>query len=240
MENAQDLGYYLAREEKYWKQLKRLLKSSDRVLPKYLDAGLIGQIRDETRQAFHNLLPALPYIGGDQNMLTFTLVSSAAALAYLRVLEGHGLDAARAGQVLHTVYDDVFRSLPGLVKWWLRRSEFSRSHQNELRAFARQSQLRRYPGDWVMTYVEGDGETCDFGCDYTECAVLKFYRQMAADKYMPYVCAMDFTMSRALRTGLQRTTSLHYGADCCDFRYKKNRLGLSALPIEELPEYRRS
>ena len=238
MEEARASGYYLEREQKYWKQLGRLLQSSDKVLPTYLDASPAGQIRDETRQEFGRVLSALPFIGGDRNMLTFTLVSSAAALAYLRVLEGHGLSVAESGQVLNAVYDDVFRSLPGLVRWWLRRSAFSRSHQNRLRACARQSQLREYPGDWVMTYVEGDEETYDFGCDYTECAVLKFYRQMGAEKYMPYVCAMDFTMSRALRTGLRRTTSLYYGGDCCDFRYKKDQLGQLPLPIEDLPEYR--
>jgi hypothetical protein len=238
MENARTSGYYLEREEKYWKQLERLIESSDQVLPKHLNASLVGQVRDETRQEFHKVLSALPYIGGDGNMFTFTLVSSAAALAYLRVLEGHGLSEATSGQVLNAVYDDVFSSLPGLVKWWLRTSEFSRGHQNKLRAYARQSQLREYPGDWVLIYVEGDGETHDFGCDYTECAVLKFFRQMGAEKYMPYVCVMDFTKSRALRTGLRRTTSLYYGGDCCDFRYKKNRLGQSPLPIEDLPEYR--
>ena len=50
VEDAKDADYYLDREERYWKQLGRLLTSSDRVLPTYLDAGLVTRVRDETRQ----------------------------------------------------------------------------------------------------------------------------------------------------------------------------------------------
>jgi hypothetical protein len=50
VENAKDADHYLDREERYWKQLGRLLTSSDRVLPSYLDAGLVTRVRAETRQ----------------------------------------------------------------------------------------------------------------------------------------------------------------------------------------------
>jgi hypothetical protein len=230
--------YYLKRKDTYWLRLGRLLKSSDRILPTYLDAGPAARVLGETYEGFKGLLAQLPYIGGEDNMLTFTFVSSAAALAYMRALESHGLPVGAVGEILHAVYEDILTSLPGIAKWWLRSSEFSRGHRRKLKAYAERSQVRAYPGDWVMTFVEGDGKAYDYGCDYTECAVLKFYRQVGAESYMPYVCVIDMTMSRALRTGLQRTTTLYYGADRCDFRYKKGRLGSPGLPIENLPEYR--
>ncbi len=230
--------YYLGRMKKYWKQLGRLFQSSSKILPKYLAATLAENVGEETYNEFKIVLSELPYIGGDENMLTFTFVSSAAALAYIRVLEKHGLPVETIGMVLNEVYDDVFTSLPGFVKWWLRWSEFSFSHQNKLKAFAKESQLRKYPNNWVMEYVEGDGIEFDFGCNYTECAVLEFFRKMDAEKYMPYVCAMDLTSSKALRTGLHRTTTLFYGGDCCDFQYKKNRPSMPGLPLEDLPEYK--
>jgi hypothetical protein len=238
MSNLGGSDYYLKRQEKYWRRLGRLHTSADGILPLHLDTGAVAQVGPESYREFHIVLSELPYIGGDGNMLTSTLVSSAAALGYIRVLERYGLPVETIGEILNAIYADVFTSLPGIVKWWLRRSEFSASHQSKLRAYAEESQRREYPGDWVMVYVEGDGERYDYGCDYTECAVLKFFRHMGADRYMPWVCVMDFTMSRALRTGLSRTKTLYYGGDCCNFRYKKNVLGQSSLPIEELPEYR--
>jgi len=238
MNDSGDSKFYLDRIDKYWKQIGRLFRSSDKVLPRYFDTRSIVNVGDESYREFRDVLSDLPYIGGDGNMLTPTFVSSAAALAYIRVLERNGLSEDAIGRILNEVYDDAFTSLPRVVKWWIRRSKFSSGRKTRLRACAKRSKLREYPGNWVMEYVEGDGDTFDFGCNFIECAVLKLFRQQGAEKYMPYVCVTDFTMSRALRTGLQRTTTLCFGGDCCDFRYKKNRLGESALPIEDLPEYR--
>jgi hypothetical protein len=238
MKTNGESDYYLSRIGKYWKQLGRLFQSSRKILPNYLDAALAEKVEDETYNEFKIVLTKLPYIGGDENMLTFTFVSSAAALAYMRVLERYGLPVETIGVILNKVYGDVYASLPEIVKWWLRWSEFSSSHRNKLKAFAKDTQLRKYPENWVMDYVEGDGIEFDIGCSYTECAVLKYYQKMGAEKYMPYVCVMDLTASNALRTGLNRTTTIYYGGSCCDFQYKKNRPSMSGLPLENLPEYR--
>ena len=171
-------------------------------------------------------------------MLTFVFVSSAAALAYIRVLERYALPVDQIGIILNEVYRDVYSSLPGLYKWFLRRSEFSTRHRKQLDSFAQESQLRKYAENWVMKYVEGDGIEFDYGCTYTECSVLKLYQKMGAEEYMPYICAMDLTSSRALGTGLHRTSTLYYGGECCDFQYKKNRPSMPGIPLENLPEYR--
>lgn len=238
MKTSDSQNYYLSRIDQYWKQLGRLFRSSEKILPEYLDSKQVEKTEAETFNKFMVLLSALPDIGGDKNMLTSIFVSSAAALAYIRVLEGYMLPVDQIGIILNEVYGDVYSSLPGLIKWVLRRSEFSTRHQKQLYSFAQESQQRKYPENWVMEFVEGDGIEFDFGCDYTECAVLKFYQKMDAGEYMPYICAMDLTSSSVLGTGLVRNSTLYYGADCCDFRYKKNRPSLPGLPLEELPEYR--
>ena len=238
MKTVKAPDYYLSRVDKYWKQLGRLFRSSKKILPNYMDAEKFENVEQETHDEFYKVLVALPYIGGDENMLSFVFVSSAAALAYIRVLERYGLPVTQIGGIINEVYADVYKSLPGLVKWYLRRSEFSARHRNRLKAFARKTQLREYADNWVMEYIGGDGIEFDYGCDYTECAVLKFYRKMGAENYMPYICVMDLTSSNVLGTGLQRTSTLNYGGLCCDFRYKKGRPSLPGLPLEDLPEYR--
>ncbi len=229
--------YYLTRTDQYWKQLGRLFKSSERILPKYLNAELVKHVTNETYTEFKSVLAELPYIGGDENTLTFVFVSSAAALAYIRVLERYDLSVDQIGIILNEVYADVYTSLPGVFRWILRKSEFSSRHRNELKAFAQESQQQKYADNWMMEFVEGNGDDFDYGCNYTECAVLKFYRKMGAEQYMPYICVMDFTCSNALRTGLHRTATLQYGGDCCDFRYKQNGRSKPGIPLEELPEY---
>lgn len=238
MKTIASSDYYLSQTDKYWKQLGRLFKSSERILPKHMNADLVENVTEETYSEFKVVLAELPYIGGDANTLTFVFVSSAAALAYIRVLERYELPTDKIGVILNEVYHDVYASLPGALKWVLRKSEFSSRHRNNLKAFAKESQRQEYSDNWVMEFVEGNGSDFDYGCNYTECAVLKFYRKMGAEKYMPYVCVMDFTSSNVLGTGLHRTKTLFYGGDCCDFRFKQNRSSKPGIPLEELPEYK--
>lgn len=237
MNTDNNTNYYLKRINKYRKRFGRLFKSSDKILPKYLDVSLAKNVKEETFQEFKVILSRLPYIGGDKNQLTFTFVSSALALAYIRVLEKKNLPPKTIGVILNKVYEDVFKSLPGIVKWWLRWYSLSPLYQNKLKAFAKELQLRQYPDNWVMEFVEGDGVNFDFGYNYIECAILKFYRKESAEQYMPYVCATDFAASNALRTGLYRTRTLAYGCETCDFRHKNNLPAIPGLPIENLPEY---
>ncbi len=159
------------------------------------------------------------------------------ALAYIRVLERYGLSVDVIGKILNEVYSDVFTSLPGILKWFLKWAEFSSKRKKKLQAFADQTQMRQYPGNWVMDFVEGNGTDFDFALNYSECAVLKLFREMGAEMYMPYLCVTDLTMSNILGTGLRRQTILFYGGDCCDFQFKKNRCSMPGLPLEELPEY---
>ena len=113
--------------------------------------------------------------------------------------------------------------------------EFSTKHMRQLMDYAAWTQEREFKENFVVRFVQGDGKT--FGFDCQECAVLKYFRHMDAQDHMPYLCIGDFASSRALRTGLTRTQSLAFGGTCCDFRYKRNTLGLEGLPIESLPEY---
>jgi hypothetical protein len=90
------------------------------------------------------------------------------------------------------------------------------------RAAAR-SQERVYAEDFVFHYVEGEGAEFDFGLDYEECAVLKFYRAQGAEAFAPYVCLYDYPQSRLTGTGLVRTMTLAEGGERCDFRFRIGR-----------------
>ena len=237
MNPIESSNYYLGRLDKYWKQFGRIFRSSDKILPKYLEAPLILGAAEGTKKEFGIVLLELPYIGGDKNTLTFTFVSGAIALAYIRTLEKRGLPVDTIGIILNEVYSDVYTSLPEVAKMFLRWSEFSSFRRNSLKAFAKESQIREYPENWVMEYIEGDGKDFDYGCNYTECAIRKFYCRMGAGEYMPYLCATDMTYSNALRLGLHRSQTLNFGGDYCDFRYKRIGSSTPGLPLEDLPEY---
>jgi hypothetical protein len=94
---------------------------------------------------------------------------------------------------------------------------------SRLKEAAEKTQERRYPGDWVATFVEGDGEQFDYGLDVVECGICKFYRTQNAEELTPYMCLSDYILSDAFARGLVRYKTLAEGDDVCDFRFKKGR-----------------
>jgi hypothetical protein len=103
------------------------------------------------------------------------------------------------------------------------RWQFTRFNTSKLKKKAAESQKRLYPGDWVWSYVEGDGKAFDFGFDMTECALVKFLHAEGADELVPFLCRIDFATSKAFGWGLVRTTTLAEGGEKCDFRFKRGR-----------------
>ena len=92
-----------------------------------------------------------------------------------------------------------------------------------MRKAASKSQERAHPADWVFSFVEGDGEEFDWGIDFTECRIVKFFRAQGAGELAPYLCLGDFPISDAFGTGLIRNTTIAEGGDRCDFRFKRGR-----------------
>lgn len=163
------------------------------------------------------LIPCLPYIGGDENHLTGELLRSARCLALYQALQAHGKTAAEVGRILYEAVPALLgdiRSPPRLDEAELMRRRRKR---------AEQSQRRRYPADWVYSFVPGDGEAFDYGYDFTECAAHKLYHAHGADEFLPYYCFLDFAVSRAAGLGLHRTMTLAEGHVKCDHRFKRGR-----------------
>jgi hypothetical protein len=101
--------------------------------------------------------------------------------------------------------------------------KYRKRYIEKLKKAAAISQKRKYPGDWVCTFVEGDSETFDYGLDITECGIYKFYHARGVDELTPYMCLSDYVVSNAFDRGLVRYKTLAEGAEVCDFRYKKGR-----------------
>ncbi len=170
------------------------------------------------RQRFVDLISRLPYIGGDENHLTRELVCSARCLALYQVMRDHGYTAAEVGKIL---YDAVPALLGdgGPPPQPLDADALMRRRRER----AARSQSRRYPGDWVYSFVMGDGVAFDYGYDFTACAAQELYHAHGADEFLPYYCFLDFASSRVAGLGLQRTMTLAEGQPRCDHRFKLGR-----------------
>jgi hypothetical protein len=224
------------RNDFYTSQKSKLLKDFDktikRVGPVFIDhygEKLTDNLVKEVRQEYELLIPQLPYIGGKQPFTQF-LIASAWYLALYRVLKAHGKTVEETGELIFIITKKYLDSMPWFLRRFFGRMNFSKRSIQKIQKKARESQERRYPGDYVFNFVEGVNGDFDYGVDYIECAVYKFLEEQDASELAPYICPADILYSEALGWGLKRTKTLAEGCEKCDFRFKKGGETRVAVP----------
>ncbi len=200
------------------KQHRQMLALGLKIMTPRYGTEFTQQVVAETTSEFEQLIPAIPYIGGKENSMTDTLEQMTTLLALYRVLKRHGKLVAEIGEVVHRMGQAWVDSYPGLVKKLMGRVLMSRWWRERARRKAAFSQERRYPGDFVTEFVEGNGDY-DWGINYVECGVVKFFHAQNADEFTPYMCVIDFLLYPAAGVNLHRTGTLGTGCTHCDFRF---------------------
>jgi len=179
------------------------------------------EISDETREEYEALIPKIPYVGGKEPFTRF-IISTAQYAALYKVLQNHGLSLEEVGQLIYDITDGLLSTYPGFIIRLLKiGSIFSKRFVRRVRERAEESQRREYPGDYVFSFIEGDGVEFDYGVDYTECGVCKFLEAECALELAPYICKLDLLSSDKFGWGLKRTMTIAEGYPICDFRFKK-------------------
>ena len=184
----------------------------------------------EARQEYEELIPRITYIGESSLALTFFLPTTR-YLAVYRALQRQGRTLEDAGRLIYLIATEETRAIPYVGRRLMEALWFSRWFRRLAKKRAIKSQQRIYPGNFVPTYVEGDGREFDYGIDYTECANCKFLQAENAFELAPYACATDKPISELMGWGLTRTMTLAEGFPKCDFRFKKG--GKTNVPIPQ-------
>jgi hypothetical protein len=211
----------------YVSRKSRLLKDFDKYISR-VKQMLISRFGEEqgkalireSRHEYEALIPQIPFIGNRSPFRIFLLPTSR-YLAIYRVLRKMGLSIEEAGQLIYEMNEAEWKAIPGLVHRMIGYLWFSRWFLRRTKKLATESQKRKYPESFVMTYVKGNGQDFDYGVDYTECAICKFLSAQNALELAPYMCDTDKNGSEMLGWGLSRTMTLAKGGEKCDFRFKK-------------------
>jgi len=221
---------YLSRKSQLLKAFDRSLSRIKGVLISRYGEEQANTLIRESRQEYEAIIPQIPFIG-DKNPLLIFLLPSTRYLALYRVLQRRGRGVEDAGELAYEIGEAEFRAIPKFVRSVIGYLWFSRWFQRRLKRRATESHRRSYPEGYVLNYVEGDGQTFDYGVDYTECASCKFLEAQGALELAPYVCSVDKVASEMLGWGLSRSMTLAEGCIKCDFRFKKG--GKTAVPIPQ-------
>jgi hypothetical protein len=223
MNNNPNPGYSSYEPEVLLDNFEKLLPLSIQIISDRKDEATAERVVGGARLEFEKLMPELPYVGDARYPLPQNLIQSAVALSYYRSLVRTGMNSEQAGTIVSEVAEASARAVPEEQLLALGEMQFKEEWYQMQRKFAAKSQERRYPGDWVVSFVEGVPGEFDWGYDFTECAILKLFKSQGAEELVPYLCKLDFIISKLQNTGLHRTKTLATGGDCCDFRYKKGR-----------------
>jgi hypothetical protein len=211
-----DKDYYIRKKPELLEQFEKDVKCwSPFVLKQYGEIQSY-KILQAARQEFEELIPQIPYIGGDENAFTKSLVDSVRYLALYKAMKNFGIPVEEIGK---TIYEGYLKKAGG-------RKNTSTSRKKTLERLlasgkkgAAISQEKRYPGDYVYTYIEGDGKKFDYGFDFTECASHKLYHEQDADELLPYYCYLDFVSADVRGFGFTRTKGLSEGDGLCNHRF---------------------
>lgn len=211
---------YLHRKKRLMKALDRLLARLKPSVSSWLGEEQASRLIRDSMQAYEDLIPRIPYIGDNTLSLSFFFPTTR-FLAVYRAFQRQGGNVEDAGRLVFMIGAEEARAVPYVGRRLLEALWFSRWLRRLAKKRAIKSQQREYPGNFVLTYVEGDGREFDYGIDYTECANCKFLRAENAFELAPYVCATDQPISKLVGWGLTRTMTLAEGFPKCDFRFKK-------------------
>ncbi len=191
---------------------------------KYNDKELAEQITDKALEQFKALAIELPDVGGEQKNIDAQFIPIAAwYLAYYRAMKPHNMTAEDVGRMIYDLNTVAWKHFPKEKAKAKGCAFFSKHNKEKLKAWAKWTQKKQYPANWIMEYVPGEEEEFDFGYNYSHCGVCMYLYAYDAVELAPFVCLNDFTKSKALNTGLHRTKTIAAGDGECNFRFKEGR-----------------
>jgi len=232
--------FYIRKKKKFMRSFDERLTVVNEELLKKFDNKKSEELMSQMRAEFEKILPDIPYIGGQKNPTTLVLVKCMSDLAIFRTLEKIGFSFREIGE-FH--YNYVI-AVHNLRKETLKKAgkdpsqyPFDPVYMNYQKKLTKETQLKLYPDDFVIDFVEGDGENFEWGWDITECGVQKAYKKLGGEKYLPFICLGDHYEAEGLSFGFSRDQTLGFGAPLCTHRFVKNYKPPSAWPPDDLEEF---
>ncbi|MCL4263237.1 MAG: L-2-amino-thiazoline-4-carboxylic acid hydrolase [Anaerolineae bacterium] len=216
------MNYYLAQKGNLLKGHKKMMRLARPYLTEHYGAELADTAVAESIVEFEQLIPDIPYIGGQENSMTDALVQMAGLLALYRVLKRHGKPVAEIGELAQQMAQAWVDQFPQFLRRLIGRYYFSTFNRRRLAQKAEALRQQQYPGDFVREVVVGTPDD-DFawGVNYLECGVVKFFAAQDAAEFSPFMCEIDYLLFPALGIELQRTGAIAQGCSHCDFRFTK-------------------
>ena len=213
--------YRTNNKKRLLKQHGKMMAVGEKLLIERYGRSTTIDIISKSDEAFQQLLPEIPYIGGKANPMTDTLEQMATLLALYRVLKKRGQPVEEIGELLYRMGEAWVEQYPKFMQQLIGRFYMSRFQRRRSQKNALRSQARVYAADFVTEVIDGDGQDFDWGVNYLECGVVKYFAKEDAEELTPYMCQIDYLLFPAIGINLVRSGTIAQGCTHCDFRFKR-------------------
>ena len=180
----------------------------------------------EVNEHFKKLSVDTKFASSSSNPMDKRLDFSAYFLALIKTLENRNYSYEQIREIcLEITYDYVtpknglqrfFRRLPPRLLNWKILRPFVRWLHNKISVKGNRDGFRAaIVTDIEQTYGLG------FGIDILECGICKLFHKHDSGKYATILCEVDKLTSSLAGLELIRNSTIAYGAEKCDFRFKR-------------------
>ncbi len=231
------VGYYQNNEKQFMKLFEKYRKTMLSVLRRHFEQNDVEEIYLKSKAEYQRLLPEIPYIGGSKNSGTNNLVGSAILMAYIRVLEAHGLEEREIGKMIFESFEEMYKEKPlfvqRIVKFFLSKKLVKKIL---MRVYDNKRQYEKYDASWQSRMVDVEGEF-DLGISIKKCGICKFYNEQHMARYIKYLCLGDYPLIQSYGIVLHREATIAGGAETCDYRIELDGERKKAWPPDDLDEW---
>lgn len=196
------------------------------------------EITARAREEFRELIPRIPYIGGNDNVFTPVMIINGWIVATHRVMARRGYAAEDVVRIAYEASDDYFRAFPPIVDKAIKVLATTRPVLGHLRKQAARSQERRYPEDFVYTCSvhKRKGEV-ELQLEFVECAVQKYYDAEGVPELKPFCNFFDPIYSRYFGLGVAAEHTIGLGCDTCKLNYNNRRQTILPSNIQAIVKH---
>ncbi len=196
----------------YAKLLKLLVQQPTYNFLKHEVPSLITRAyKKRVDKEYRDIIERTEGIGGiKENPMELILVFTAFAIAVYKCSDGNMSEEVFAKTIDSVAHSKIMElSSKGS-------NVFSKKTIKMYQDLAKRSIEKRYKNDWAATfdYEEGSGE---YFVTYSECGICKLAKQEDVFQLVKYMCKMDYPSFEFKNAVLDRTKTLGFEDDCCNF-----------------------
>jgi len=216
-------NYYINRKKKIIKRLHKILKLAKPSILKNYNIEYYQKLLQESNQELKNIIPAIPYVGGKDNMFSIILEVNACIIAVYKTMKENGKELDTIIQILCDATESFFHRFPKFIRKIIGKYILSKVFVRKLTNLSNQTQKRQYSDNWIFTVEKGDDKDYRWKSNYTQCAVVEFWSAQQLSEFLPYCCFFDVINSKNCYGGMVFESTIGQGSPHCIASVKKGR-----------------